>query len=156
MGKMIKFILLCFICVINFKLNVFAEEPKNSTSQFEVVKNSTSHSVELLQMVSLAEGQNEGEEQVAFIMQTIINRVRDENFPNTIEEVISQDGQFSTYMNGSYYNYPPNEISEKALSLLYTMENKGQTFFCNENYSSWHDECLKYSFDYKSHIYYTL
>lgn len=156
MKNIFKFCFLCFMFFMLYNNNVNAEEAKISTSQSEEAKISTSHSAELLQMVALAEAQDEGLEQVALVMQTIMNRVEDENFPNTVEEVVSQKGQFSTYANGSYYNYPPNEISKEALLILPHMGNKGQTFFCNKNYSSWHDNNLKYVFKNKNHKYYTL
>lgn len=54
----------------------------------------------------------------AYIMSVVLNRVKSNLFPNTVEEVISQDKQFSTYSNGSYQKAVPNVDSHLALYLI--------------------------------------
>ena len=108
-----------------------------------------------LQKIAIAEAQTEGIGGMAFVMQTVINRTQDENFPDTIEEVISQKGQFTTYSNGSYAKAQPTENSMKAIELLDILENKGQTFFEAKNDNpTWHSTHLTYIFTYNNHVFY--
>lgn len=108
-----------------------------------------------LQKIAIAEAQTEGIGGMAFVMQTVINRTNDENFPDTIEEVISQKGQFTTYSNGSYAKAQPTENSMKAIELLDVLENKGQIFFEAKNDNpTWHSTHLTYVFTYNNHVFY--
>ena len=50
------------------------------------------------------------------VMEVIWNRVNSENFPNTIEEVIAQDGQFESYQNGTYAKAEPTVETHLALA----------------------------------------
>lgn len=108
-----------------------------------------------LQKIAIAEAENEGIGGMSFVMQTVINRVNDENFPDTIEEVISQKGQFTTYANGSYAKANPTENSMKAIELLEILENKGQTFFeAKTEKPTWQSNNLTYVFTYNNHVFY--
>lgn len=57
-------------------------------------------------------------ESQANVMAVILNRVDDPEFPNTIQGVIEQPGQFSTVSNGAYYNAEPDVNSHLALAML--------------------------------------
>ena len=56
--------------------------------------------VELLAKVTYAEAGNQTLEQQLAVAAVILNRVESESFPNTIQEVISQKGQFSSVKGG--------------------------------------------------------
>ena len=53
----------------------------------------------------------------------VLNRVGDERFPNTIAEVIFQEGQYSCTWDGNFYKEPSSETKEAA---LYLLENGSQ------------------------------
>ena len=57
-------------------------------------------------------------ESQAHIIETVLNRVNDPAFPNTIKEVIEQPGQFSTVSNGAYSKAEPDVNSHLALALV--------------------------------------
>ena len=57
--------------------------------------------VELLAKITYAEAGNQTLEQQLAVAATILNRVESESFPNTIQEVISQKGQFSSVKGGT-------------------------------------------------------
>ena len=57
--------------------------------------------VELLAKVTYAEAGNQTLEQQLAVAAVILNRVESESFPNTIQEVISQKGQFSSVKGGT-------------------------------------------------------
>lgn len=63
------------------------------------------HEGELLMRIASAEGANQGISGMKLIMQVIWNRVNnpDPSFPDCIEDVIFQSGQFETVSNGSFY-----------------------------------------------------
>ena len=56
--------------------------------------------IELLALVMLAEAEGEDEYGRRLVVSTILNRVDSEKFPNTIYEVVYQEGQFSSMFNG--------------------------------------------------------
>lgn len=67
------------------------------------------HEAELLMRIASAEGANQGITGMKLIMQVIWNRVNDPSFPDCIEDVIFQSGQFEAISNGSFYtvDIPP-------------------------------------------------
>lgn len=56
--------------------------------------------VNLIALVTMAEAEGECEEGKRLVIDTILNRVDSEHFPNTIYEVIYQPSQFSSMWNG--------------------------------------------------------
>lgn len=56
--------------------------------------------IELIALVTMAEAEGECEEGKRLVIDTILNRVDSENFPNTVYEVIYQPSQFSSMWNG--------------------------------------------------------
>ena len=60
----------------------------------------------------LAEAEAAGESLVGKIavINVVLNRVKSEDFPNTITEVIMQKGQFTPVANGSINNTPSEEV----------------------------------------------
>lgn len=48
----------------------------------------------------------------------VLNRVADDRFPNTIEEVVFQPGQYACTWDGNYYKEPNEETVEAAKYLL--------------------------------------
>lgn len=79
--------------------------------------------VETLARVIHAENSNEvdGEEASWCVAGEVLERVYDEEFPNTIEDVIYQRGQFECTWNGGMYREEPTdiewEISAEAMQL---------------------------------------
>lgn len=144
-----KMFLLTIIITLLFTSNVYASE----NNEVQLPRTSSQQSL-VLQKIALAEAGGEGAVGMAYVMQTILNRVGNEKFPNTIEDVINQKGQFST---SSYYDkYEPNEESLYALVLCGIIENKGQLYFERNSNDSWQSRNLNYSFTYLNHTFYTL
>lgn len=108
----------------------------------------------VLQKIAIAEAQSEGIGGMAFVMQTILNRVESPNFPDTIYDVISEHGQFTTFSNGMYEKAQPTENSEKALELLNLLQNRGQLYFEVTSNDSWKSNNLTYVFTYCNHTFY--
>ena len=134
------------LLVLLIPMDVHAKEQYTLSEEEEV----------LLQQIAQAEAGNQGIGGMAFVMQTIMNRVYDENFPDTVQEVLEQEGQFATYTSNAYLEYQPNENSGKALWLMDILENRGQLYFENPHgqQSTWHSRNLTKVFEYEDHKFY--
>lgn len=73
-----------------------------------------------LMKIAEAEAGNQSVEGMALVMKTILNRVEDEDFPDTVYGVISQPGQFETYVSGQYGITEPSEKAHLALAEIET------------------------------------
>ena len=77
-------------------------EASEENSMETVNSQIASPDVELLAKVTYAEAGNQTLEQQLAVAAVILNRVESESFPNTIQEVISQKGQFSSVKGGIF------------------------------------------------------
>ena len=110
-----------------------------------------------LAKLAMAEAESEDTEGKALVMLVVLNRVWDDEFPNTIEEVIFQEGQFSPISNGRYDNVEPDEDCYRALQLIQTDrwdESHGATYFESKSDSTWHSENLTFLFKHGKHYFY--
>lgn len=69
-----------------------------------------------LMKIAQAEAGNQSVDGMALVMQTVLNRVEDEDYPDTVYEVISQKGQFQSYANGAYDRSVPSVDCHLALA----------------------------------------
>ena len=103
----------------------------------------------------MAEAESEDTEGKALVMLVVLNRVWDDEFPDTIEEVIFQKGQFSPISNGRYDEVEPDEDCYRALQLIQTGgwdESHGATY--SKSVSTWHSENLTFLFKHGKHYFY--
>ena len=85
-------------------------------------------------------------ESQANVMAVVLNRVNDPKFPNTIQGVIEQPGQFSTVSNGAYYNAEPDINSHLALAMIEKgeVETDALYFESAKAKGTWQSENLVY------------
>ncbi len=72
-------------------------------------------------LIKLAMAEAEGEDIIgkALVIRTVINRRESEDFPDTIEEIITQKSQFSSVTDdGRYYEAVGNEDCKQALKMV--------------------------------------
>jgi len=123
-----------------------SENPRTKYTEREIL---------LLNKIAVAEANTEGVEGMSYVIQTILNRVESDLFPNTIEEVIYQSGQFSTVGNGALEKAEPNAESQEALEKVNDFENRGQLFFesvsCENTWAAKNRHGL---FTYNNHRFY--
>ena len=74
---------------------------------------------QMLMRIAQAEAGNQGIFGMELVMMVVLNRVEDEAFPNTIEGVIFQEGQFQPVDDGRYWEV---EISPEAHLALADIE----------------------------------
>ena len=90
---------------------------------------------ELLERLVEAEAKGESLVGKIAVVNVVLNRVRDEDFPNTITEVIMQKGQFTPVANGSINNTPSEEsilAVKKAVDEDYKVFGTDVLYFCNK------------------------
>lgn len=107
-----------------------------------------------LAKIAMAEAESEDTEGKALVMLVVLNRVWSDEFPDTIEDVIFQKGQFSPISNGRYDEVEPDEDCYRALQLIQTGgwdESHGATYFESKSDSTWHSENLTFLFKHAIH-----
>lgn len=95
----------------------------------------------LLAKIAMAEAESEDTKGKALVMLVVMNRVLDDEFPDTIKEVIFQKGQFSPIRNGRYNRVEPNRDCYEALRLIRDKGwdgSEGATYFESRSNSTWH------------------
>ena len=114
----------------------YKEDVKNDTCLELSVEDAT-----LLMQIARSEGGETLEGQL-WVMGVILNRLNNEQFPNTIEEIVSQKRQFEVYSSGAYKKADVNINSHLALAELEKGNNPtmGAIYFeANTNSdNSWH------------------
>lgn len=112
----------------------------------------------LLAKIAMAEAEGEDTEGKALVMLTVLNRVWADGFPDTISEVIFEDGAFSSVSNGRWDRVEPNEDYYKALELImfeHWDESQGALYFeRNTEESTWHSRNLEKIFVHGNHTFY--
>ena len=115
----------------------------------------------LLAKIAMAEAEGESTEGKALVMLVVLNRVLDDNFPDTIEEVIFQHNgdnyQFSPVESGRFYESEPNEDCWAALDLIYSGwdESQGALYFeSSKANDTWHSRNLEFLFIEGGHKFY--
>lgn len=98
-----------------------ASEPIKNTSITDVpVKTVDEDELYMLSHLMFAEGGCDyyPDELSYYIGSVVLNRIASEDFPDTMEEVIFQKGQYECTWLGTYYNDPPEKCIEMAQTLL--------------------------------------
>lgn len=111
----------------------------------------------MLAKIAMAEAESEDTKGKALVMLVILNRVWSDEFPDTIEGVIFQDGQFSPISNGRYDEVEPDTDCYRALQLIQIDgwdESHGATYFESKSESNWHSEHLTFLFQHGKHYFY--
>lgn len=105
----------------------------------------------LLAKIAMAEAEGCNIQTKTLIIMCVLNRVQSDEFPNTIEEVIFQENQFSPIDNGRWDRVEPNEDCYEAVKIV--MEAKydysgGATYFENcADEDNWHSRNLEFLYE---------
>jgi N-acetylmuramoyl-L-alanine amidase len=111
----------------------------------------------LLAKIAMAEAEGEDTEGKALVMLVVLNRVKSDRFPNTVEGVIYQKNQFSPVSNGRFDSVEPDEDCWSALEMIQTEHwdgSQGATYFESKSESTWHSEHLSFLFQHGNHYFY--
>lgn len=124
-------VLLVLISKIAENNNKFAETSENLKANIDY-DNLDNEDIEILARAIYAESRGEPYKGQVAVGAVILNRVKSSNFPNSIEKVVYQDGQFSSVSDGQI-NLLPNETAFKAAkdAIEGKDPSKGALFFYN-------------------------
>lgn len=113
----------------------------------------------MLEKIAMAEAEGEDTEGKALVILVVLNRVWSDEFPDTIEGVITQTDAFTSYENGRYDRVEPSEDCHDALELVQVKhwdESEGATYFeRTSTEETWHNQTLKKLFTHGNHTFYT-
>lgn len=88
------------------------ESQEERIEEFEI----TYDEAQMLMKIAMAEAESDGIQGKAMVMAVVLNRVEDDRFPDSIEEVIFQEHQFSPIADGRYYTAEPDVECHLALA----------------------------------------
>lgn len=113
----------------------------------------------LLAKIAMAEAEGEGTEGKAMVIMVVLNRVESGDFPDSIAEVIFDDGQFSPVKEGGrFYTTEPDEDCWKAMDLIMQGwdESEGALYFeaIYNGEDTWHSRNLEYIKTVENHNFY--
>lgn len=112
----------------------------------------------ILLKIAMAEAEGEGTEGKAMVMRVVLNRVEDKEFPNSVEGVVFQPGQFEPVLDdGRYWNVEPDAECYKALYMVQCEnwdDTKGALYFSRTGSSSWMEDNTEYLFIMGNHSFY--
>ena len=112
----------------------------------------------MLAKIAMAEAEGEDVEGKALVMLVVLNRTKAEGFPDTVEDVIYEKGQFTPVANGRFQKVEPDKECFEALQLIVADkwdESQGATYFESKSSSTWHRDNLNYLYSHGGHDFYT-
>lgn len=118
--------------------------------------------MEVLLRIVEAEAGGEDEDGKLLVANVVLNRVRNEKFPETVKDVVFQQEngvtQFSPVSNGSYYRVQVSEETVSAVERALSGEDisEGALYFAARQYADsekmkWFDSNLTFLFEYGGH-----
>lgn len=110
----------------------------------------------ILLKIAMAEAEDQGVKGKALVIRVVLNRVRNSDFPDSVEAVVFQKHQFSPIADGRYAAADPDGECYEALRMIEEGwdESRGALFFESCKGSSWHERNLTKLFEYKGHRFY--
>lgn len=102
--------------------NKFISDKQNeSLSPYcDIIDSFTEDEIYLIYQITFAESGNQSIEGQRAVIEVILNRIMSEEFPNDLQKVLSQPGQFSTWRVRNHVEH--TEEQEKAFNLVYNKE----------------------------------
>jgi len=116
-----------------------------------------SHEIYWLSRIIYAEANGQPFDGMIGVGNVVLNRVASGRFPNTVEGVVFEPGQFTPVDNGSIYNTPSSEAVRAAQLCLEGVNTVGNSlFFLNPSIAdaSWFNSALTYYTTIGGHAFY--
>lgn len=117
------------------------EESKNEQIEEQPLVVSSKFSdedIDLLALVTMAEAEGEPEEGKRLVVDTILNRIDSDKFPNTVSDVVYQKSQFSSMWNGRVDRcYVREDIRQLVIEEIESRKNYDVMFFTADRYSDY-------------------
>lgn len=106
--------------------------------EVEEVEQMSEEDINLIALVTMAEAEGESELGKRLVIDTILNRIDSEHFPDTASEVIYQPNQFTSMWNDRVDKcYVSDDICQLVIEELESRENYDVIFFTAGRYSKY-------------------
>lgn len=139
-----------------------SDQKENQSDKKSNVIGLSENEIGILQRIVEAEASGETIKGKMLVANVILNRVKNKNFPDTVEGVVFQrDGgtyQFSPIKDGRYYSVKVSSDTKKAVSRVLQGEDEssGALYFsarskANKSSMRWFDSHLTFLFEYGGH-----
>lgn len=119
--------------------------------EFTYSKDWSANESYLLARIAMAEAEGCNTQTKTLIIMCVLNRVWSDEFPDTIEEVIFQENQFSPIDNGRWDRVEPNEDCYEAVKIVMKAKydySGGATYFENcADEDNWHSRNLEFLYE---------
>ena len=106
-----------------------------SDSDEQIAEEERLGDMELIAQLVEAEAGNQPFEGKCLVVDVVLNRVASPDFPNTVEEVIYQDGQFSVINNGAFdkaaWNMKEDDFA--AVAVEYELHTNKEILYFNNS-----------------------
>lgn len=120
------------------KEEVVVQEPAPQDVACEIYTDISNYDIELIALVTMAEAEGECEDGKRLVIDTILNRVDSDSFPNTVHEVVYQPSQFSSMWNGRVDRcYIDDYICKLVIEELRNRKNYDVIFFTADRYGNY-------------------
>lgn len=125
------------------------EEPVNEIWPYSI----TQEEIDLIALITMAEAEGETELGQRLVIDTVLNRMDDPHFPDTVHDVIYYPNAFSPVWNGRLERcHVMPELVELVKEELLNRTNYDCVFFCSSGYSKYGEpmfqECCHYFSSY--------
>ena len=117
----------------------------------EVEYSLTREEIEMVAQVTMAEAGGEPEEAQRLVIDTILNRIDSDRFPDTLEKVIYGKNQFSVMWNGAFERcYPREDLVDLVEEELLERTNSDVLYFRASHYHDFGVPVVAYGNSYFS------
>ncbi len=123
-----------------YDIPLIAEILQNTEKDSVMCDNNDTNSedIELIALLTMAEAEGESEKGKRLVIDTVLNRVDSEYFPDTVHDVIYQPKQFSPIWNGRIERcYVSDEICELVREEMENRTDSDVIFFTAGGYSKY-------------------
>ena len=120
------------------KEEVVVQEPAPQDIACEISMDISNDDIELIALVTMAEAEGECEEGKRLVIDTILNRVDSDSFPDTVYDVVYQPNQFSSMWNGRVDRcYIDDYICQLVMEEFCNRKNYDVIFFTADRYGKY-------------------
>ena len=133
-------------------------EPENSYPRFSYSKDWGAEDSYLLEKIAMAEAEGESIQGKTLVILVVLNRVHNADFPNTIQDVIFEENQFTPVINGRFDKVEPDadcwEAVQVVMEAQYDYSDGALYFESCDDADNWHSRNLDYLYQCGNHKFY--
>ena len=133
-------------------------EPENSYPRFSYSKDWGAEDSYLLAKIAMAEAEGESIQGKTLVILVVLNRVHNADFPNTIQDVIFEENQFTPVINGRFDKVEPDadcwEAVQVVMEAQYDYSDGALYFESCDDANNWHSRNLDFLYQCGNHKFY--